>query len=234
MSTFLTSDFHFFHHNICGPEGFCATRQHFKDVDEMNEAIITNFNNVVTDEDTVYHLGDMCMNAKPAKLFDVLSELKGTIYLVKGNHCNTRMLNYITNPSRNPVLKSTGDYKFHAIPMGTIIKQDGIQYYLTHYPQGLGQQRRKIRNFCGHIHDTAAREANVLNVGVDSPEIGDRPFGEPVLLEEAIALLDTKWTTWHECTSFGGTESLTVTSLDSTQIDTSKWVLFEDWFLFED
>ena len=38
----------------------------------------------------------------------------------------------------------------------------------------------------------------MLNVGVDSPELPERPFGEPILLEEAFALVDAKWLAWKE------------------------------------
>lgn len=49
---FLTSDLHFNHDRefIYGPRGF-------KSVEEMNEALIKNWNGTVTNEDDVYVLG---------------------------------------------------------------------------------------------------------------------------------------------------------------------------------
>ena len=53
----LTSDLHFGHDRefIWGPRGF-------KNVHEMNEAIIKNWNTAVAPEDEVYVLGDLMLN----------------------------------------------------------------------------------------------------------------------------------------------------------------------------
>lgn len=51
--TFFTSDTHFGHANIIR---FC--KRPFENVEEMNEALIENWNKVVSDDDTVFHLGE--------------------------------------------------------------------------------------------------------------------------------------------------------------------------------
>ena len=51
--TFFTSDTHFNHANIIS---FC--NRPFKDVAQMNEAIIEKWNSVIGADDTVFHLGD--------------------------------------------------------------------------------------------------------------------------------------------------------------------------------
>lgn len=178
---FITSDLHFGHHNICGPEGFCSTRRHFSDAEEMNQTIIENWNKVVKKDSVVYVLGDISMNMKPRDLVELVSQLKGQLYFVKGNHDSSRILNALNKEDR-----------FSIIPMGAIIKRNGIQYYLTHYPLGLGEGRRGIRNLCGHIHEQTAYDSNVLNVGIDSPEIDDVPFGTPIELSRAMHLVDMK------------------------------------------
>lgn len=51
----------------------------------MNEALITNWNNVVKPNDTVFHLGDFAFGGSYI-WNNVLSRLNGNIHLILGNH----------------------------------------------------------------------------------------------------------------------------------------------------
>lgn len=53
---YFTSDTHFYHSNIIG---FC--KRPFKNVEDMNETLIENWNRVVGQDDIVFHLGDFCL-----------------------------------------------------------------------------------------------------------------------------------------------------------------------------
>jgi len=183
MKTYVTSDLHFGHKNIHGPDGFVPTRTHFTATNDMNQALIDAWNAVVHRDDVVYHLGDLSLHMKKEDILSLVLQLKGTIYLVKGNHDSGRVMRYLERETYG---------KVHYIPMGDIVKRNGVQYLLTHYPQGLGERRKKIKNICGHIHNEVAKDANVLNVGVDSPEIPSSTFGSPILLEDAMDLVDEK------------------------------------------
>jgi calcineurin-like phosphoesterase family protein len=80
MNRWFTSDTHFGHANIIK---YC--NRPFADVDEMNEALVENWNRVVHEDDTVYHLGDVALG--PWERWDaVLSRLNGYKILVVGNH----------------------------------------------------------------------------------------------------------------------------------------------------
>lgn len=192
---YLTSDTHFNHRNICGPDGFVSTRRHFTSVDEMNETIIANWNARVTQHDTVIHAGDLGINIKPKDLFVLLKRLNGNITIVPGNHDSvSKLIKYLRNNNYSYNSKP----KFNFVEVGFRIKYSQRVYYVTHYPMGLGDQRPQLRNFCGHIHDTVAHGSNVLNIGVDSPEIPDVPFGSPIPFEEAVALVEAKWENWRK------------------------------------
>ena len=77
---FFTSDTHFGHQNIIE-----YSKRPFTHVDQMDEALINRWNEVVDDKSTVYHLGDFSFH-KPSYTAGILGRLKGNIHLVKGNH----------------------------------------------------------------------------------------------------------------------------------------------------
>lgn len=82
MANLVISDTHLGHTNILQ---YC--NRPFKDIDEMDDAIIQNWNSVVTDEDTVYCLGDLAFGkGSKEKLKLYISMLKGRIILFRGNH----------------------------------------------------------------------------------------------------------------------------------------------------
>jgi calcineurin-like phosphoesterase family protein len=80
MRIFFTADLHLNHANIIK---YC--NRPFKTVQEMNQTIINRWNEVVTDEDQVYLLGDFGFGP-PHLMNRLLSCLKGQIFLIWGNH----------------------------------------------------------------------------------------------------------------------------------------------------
>ena len=77
---YFTSDLHFNHKNIIP---YC--NRPFNSVEEMNEALIANWNNTVTENDIVYVLGDFILGpADQTETF--VKRLNGHIVLVRGNH----------------------------------------------------------------------------------------------------------------------------------------------------
>ena len=82
---FLTADTHFGHEKLCREfkrqDGSPA--RDFDSSREMDEHIISRWNSVVRNSDTVYHLGDVAINKKH---MHNVSRLNGRKILVKGNH----------------------------------------------------------------------------------------------------------------------------------------------------
>jgi len=77
---YFTADLHFNHYSI-----LCHCDRPFKNLAEMDEAIIDNWNSVVGPDDTVYCLGDFSFGTTNAAS-DYLARLKGKVHLVIGNH----------------------------------------------------------------------------------------------------------------------------------------------------
>lgn len=82
----FTSDLHFWHKNICK---YC--NRPYSSVEEMNEAIIANWNSVVKDDDTVFVLGDLGFCGYE-KLEPLMARLKGKKYLIQGNHDSDKIV----------------------------------------------------------------------------------------------------------------------------------------------
>jgi len=78
---FVVSDLHLGHRNIIR---YCARPFSTKDVDEMDEVLIRNWNHRVKPDDTVYFLGDLAVGEKTAMGYQ--RRLNGTITYIKGNH----------------------------------------------------------------------------------------------------------------------------------------------------
>ena len=82
---FVISDTHFTHTNSWAKfklkDG--SPMRPFNSNEEMDETMIDNWNRVVTDHDTVYHLGDVVINKKGLAL---VNRLKGRKILIRGNH----------------------------------------------------------------------------------------------------------------------------------------------------
>jgi calcineurin-like phosphoesterase family protein len=80
MNTFFTSDLHFGHARVIE-----YSNRPFKNVDEMDEALVANWNAVVQPNDTVYLVGDVSFH-RHEKTLALLSRLQGNIGLILGNH----------------------------------------------------------------------------------------------------------------------------------------------------
>lgn len=187
---YITSDPHINHKNIFGKDGFCEKRVCFETAEEMNETIIKNINSVVEDKDTLYILGDIGFG-KPKEIFEVLDKIHCRIVIVRGNHDRSDLVKYILRNNYQFGPKGLMKYEIH--DLGIRLKANKKVYYLSHFPIDLGEQRANLRSICGHIHENSAPAPNQLNIGMDSPEIPDLPFGTPIPLLDAFKLVDKKW-----------------------------------------
>ncbi|OTO09195.1 hypothetical protein A5882_003525 [Enterococcus sp. 4E1_DIV0656] len=185
MNIFFTSDTHFGHKNICGPNGFEEKRKIFKDTHEMDKAIIKSWNKVVNEEDTVYHLGDFFLHNSYRACIDIINQLNGSIVWIAGNHdshkSGRRLENYFKNNSEG----SKGKIKF--CPSGERLIVEGYTLYLNHFGLLTGP-RKKIFSVHGHIHAAKPMYLSHINVGIDNieSEFKDTPFGEPISLDSLL------------------------------------------------
>ena len=82
MKVFIISDTHFGHENIIK---YC--NRPFSSVEEMDEKMIKNWNETVSNNDVVLHLGDFGLGKKEY-IASIVKRLNGKKILIMGNHDN--------------------------------------------------------------------------------------------------------------------------------------------------
>ncbi len=122
MAIWFTSDHHFFHNNIIK---LCD--RPFKNLDEMHEALIRNWNAKVKHNEIVYLLGDFLFGGM-SRLRRIAPRLNGKIILVKGNHDKNPACNYIECGFHDVV----ENVRMHLTAQGMDGKK--IMIYLSHFP----------------------------------------------------------------------------------------------------
>lgn len=141
---YVTSDLHLNHQR-----DFIYAARGYSSIEEMNKDLIRKYNSVVTDNDEVYILGDLCLGGADSLIdnFKMLSLLNGKIHIVLGNHCtSTRRKMYETLP------------QVVSISYAEMVQYHKYHFYLSHYPtltanldDGKPLRARTI-NLCGHSH----------------------------------------------------------------------------------
>jgi calcineurin-like phosphoesterase family protein len=141
-NTFLCSDLHLSHRNIVN---FLRTDgskvRPWNTTEEMDEALISNWNSVVGDKDKVIVLGDVVINRKALPL---CARLNGIKYLVKGNHDVFRLEEY------TPYFKDIYGAKEYD------------KAILTHIPVHPQQLERYKFNVHGHLHTERVMRENTV------------------------------------------------------------------------
>lgn len=166
MTIFFTSDTHFGHANIIK---YC--NRPFKDVNDMTEQLIANWNAVVGPNDTVWHLGDFAFEGKhmsKRQILDVLGRLNGGKRLVFGNH-DKRLRAWYNDCGLISCHQGDIHFKF---------RDSDLHYRLSHRPTPKEFPVDYI-NLHGHTHYVGnISEADSYDVGVDANGYA------PVSLEE--------------------------------------------------
>lgn len=166
---FLISDLHLGHANICKFLREDGTKvRPWDDVRDMDEAIITAWNEIVRPNDKIYDLGDCVMKRKDLPL---IGKLNGKKRLIRGNHDIFRTSDYL---------------EYYDEIYGVRVLDDMI---LSHYPIALDSINRPT-NVHGHIHHKDIPNGRYYNVSAEN--IGFKP----VALEDLRKLIAIKKALW--------------------------------------
>ena len=135
--TFVIADPHLGHEGMCRFLRTDGTKlRPWDTADEMDKALIANWNGAVTHEDRVYVLGDVAINRRCLPL---LYHLNGHKVLVKGNHDIFKLKDYL------PYFDDIRSY--------VVGKYQDRKYILSHVPVHPDSLGRFGINIHGHLHE---------------------------------------------------------------------------------
>jgi len=144
MKYWFTADMHFGHANIIK-----YYNRPYKNVEEMNNKLIKNWNQLVKPDDYVIHVGDFSSSYNKVDVESIINKLNGHIIFIKGNHDSGRL------------------FKIEELTFIIGTKEVNV----IHYPE---LAIRKY-NIVGHVHDIyksrvirkGKQKRYFVNVGVD-------------------------------------------------------------------
>ncbi|MDE6005440.1 MAG: hydrolase [Oscillospiraceae bacterium] len=156
---FYTADLHLHHKNI-----ICMCNRPFENLEIMHQVISENWNQVVTEHDDVYIIGDVCLKFnEETELY--IKNLHGKKHLIIGNH------------DRGFLKRERFRNLFESIDNYLSIQDENRKVILFHYPilEWDGYFRDTYHVY-GHIHNsnnfanqilTQENFENAFNAGVD-------------------------------------------------------------------
>jgi len=188
MTTFFTADLHLSHARINELSG-----RPFSNLRAMNAALVKGWNSRVTDEDTVWVLGDVCMGPIQESL-DLIPLLAGRKILMPGNHDRCWDGHPLRNRSRDWDARYL-DAGFAEIVQGPfLLRIPGFPVLLSHFPYS-GDSHDLDRYTAhrpaddggwllhGHVHEKWRQRGRMINVGVDAWQ------GKPVSEDTVVGLM---------------------------------------------
>ena len=179
---FITSDIHF-----CHNKPFLYEPRNFTSIEEMNEAIVERWNEVVKPNDTVYNLGDFAMNDVDAAI-SYIQRLNGNIIWIAGNHDSSMKIDKILGACWEQELSYAG--------YADMLKIHKFNFYLSHYPTLTSNMddiglRHRVISLHGHTHQNTnflyPDNPFIYHVGVDSHNC------YPVNIEEVITDIKNRY-----------------------------------------
>ena len=190
MKNLYIADLHFGHERI-----LAFDNRPFSTIEEMEEELISRWNDAVAPGDTVYILGDFCWRVE-ADWLRILRRLKGNKVLIKGNHDLKRI--------SNKLKKEFQDIREFKVIMDGKYSVAMCHYPIMFYPHDHCENSIML---CGHVHQTVENDylerwrselrndrdqhagncGNIINVGCMMPYMDYTPRTLDEILKEVPA-----------------------------------------------
>lgn len=146
---YYISDLHFFHENVLRFDS-----RPYSSIEEMNKNLVENWNDTIKQGDEIYFLGDFSFGKNPQTI-DIIRNLSGIKYLVKGNH-DGRYLKDIQ-------FKNLWNGIFDIFEVDDTVDNRPVHITLCHYPilSFKGRYRENFFHFYGHIHNSKEEKLTI-------------------------------------------------------------------------
>lgn len=169
---FFSSDHHFGHQNILK---YTNRGYYFDDINEHDAILIEKWNDVVSQNDEVYYLGDfaLCNNEKRDFIAD---QLNGRVHLILGNHDKKLTRDFVN--------------KFESVQHYKEITRFRPNIILFHYAMRVwNKQHYGSWQLYGHSHGMLFEYNDILqmDVGVDC-----HPEYKPFHYDEIAAIMNSR------------------------------------------
>ncbi len=202
QKVFFWSDMHYNHDPkwevpLWKMRGFDSAQKH-------NDGLIARWNNKISKNDTVFHLGDILFGQDGEKSLDILLGKLNfkSLYLLAGNHLSGFKQHFrkslgvynIDEYYRLPLLLADGvNQEVYLLPNYYEIYVNGKPIVLSHYPLRSWNGHAQGSWACvGHVHGSLKDirvdildKGKILDVGVES-------VSEPISFDELKVIMDKK------------------------------------------
>src|SRR3989344_7294657 len=145
--TFVTSDLHLDHTNIIK---YC--KRPFLNTEDMNKTLVDNWNNTVSNKDTVYFLGDMSFGKGSRSADYWMSKLNGNIFFIRG-------FSYKPSGERNQHDRIS---KTKNVFDNLVIEYKDRKFFLVHDPDQVPSDWKDWA-ICGHHHNNKLEEYPLID-----------------------------------------------------------------------
>ena len=184
MAIYFTADTHFGREEFFTEE-YTDRHKFWSNPQEMDEALIKNWNDTVTREDTVFLLGDFSNYDDPIKNQRIWNRLNGKKTLILGNHDTRKRIDERNFP-----------YGRVSFPSCITVNTANWELFLTHFPCLDWTNKYKwidgvaiahAIQLYGHVHNNRVPELEgqrAYNVGMDNNDF------RPISLDEILKRLN--------------------------------------------
>lgn len=159
------SDLHLGHENMAKKRGFSCAR-------DMNDLILSRWQDTVKKGDVTYILGDLTMERKQP--LELLSKLRGHIKVILGNHDRPQdvkeIIKYVNWVGGMYQIKVNGG-------------KDSA--FLTHCPIHPNELDYRVKwNICGHTHENSIPDPRYINVSAEVIDYTPKTFEELIKINQ--------------------------------------------------